>query len=228
MKLNDAARELIGDGTDATLVTLNPDGSPQVDRRLGGAGIHARRRRARLGAPRRVPEDPQRPPRPAGGRHDPVHQAPRCSRRRTWRSPARPASSRAARPSCSRSWPRRCSAATSTSRRRMRRRDCSPASGSTRSAASAPGRPDARSGCNTFQFVPSCLACVAGSCSSSPCWRPSPASSAPPASAEGTPIGNLGDTLRVEFKGIVADVTVHDCCPSILRRSGYAATGSPR
>src|ERR1700730_5107021 len=30
MKLNDAARELIGSGTDATLVTLNPDGSPQV------------------------------------------------------------------------------------------------------------------------------------------------------------------------------------------------------
>ncbi|MDT7793572.1 MAG: hypothetical protein QOD59_3008 [Mycobacterium sp.] len=30
MKLNDAARALIGDGTDATLVTLNPDGSPQV------------------------------------------------------------------------------------------------------------------------------------------------------------------------------------------------------
>ena len=30
MKLNDAARELIGPATDATLVTLNPDGSPQV------------------------------------------------------------------------------------------------------------------------------------------------------------------------------------------------------
>ena len=30
MKLNDAARELIGEGTDATLVTLNPDGSPQA------------------------------------------------------------------------------------------------------------------------------------------------------------------------------------------------------
>src|ERR1700754_865393 len=30
MKLNDAARALIGEGTDATLVTLNPDGSPQV------------------------------------------------------------------------------------------------------------------------------------------------------------------------------------------------------
>ena len=37
---------------------------------------------------------------------------------------------------------------------------------------------------------------------------------APPASAEGTPIGSLGDTLRVEFKGIVADVTVHDVLPS--------------
>jgi PPOX class probable F420-dependent enzyme len=30
MTLNDAAREFIGNGVDATLVTLNPDGSPQV------------------------------------------------------------------------------------------------------------------------------------------------------------------------------------------------------
>src|ERR1700748_3993617 len=30
MRLNDAARDLIGKGTDATLVTINPDGSPQV------------------------------------------------------------------------------------------------------------------------------------------------------------------------------------------------------
>jgi PPOX class probable F420-dependent enzyme len=30
MKLDDSARALIGSGTDATLVTLNPDGSPQV------------------------------------------------------------------------------------------------------------------------------------------------------------------------------------------------------
>ena len=30
MKLDDAARELIGSGADATLVTINPDGSPQV------------------------------------------------------------------------------------------------------------------------------------------------------------------------------------------------------
>ena len=30
MRLNDAAHAIIGDGTDATLVTLNSDGSPQV------------------------------------------------------------------------------------------------------------------------------------------------------------------------------------------------------
>ncbi|MCV7413462.1 oxidoreductase [Mycobacterium florentinum] len=30
MDLNDAARNLIGKGADATLVTINPDGSPQV------------------------------------------------------------------------------------------------------------------------------------------------------------------------------------------------------
>jgi len=30
MKLNYAARDLIGKGSDATLVTLNPDGSPQI------------------------------------------------------------------------------------------------------------------------------------------------------------------------------------------------------
>jgi PPOX class probable F420-dependent enzyme len=30
MKLNESARKLIGNGVDATLVTLNPDGSPQV------------------------------------------------------------------------------------------------------------------------------------------------------------------------------------------------------
>ncbi|GAC1402799.1 MAG: hypothetical protein NVS4B6_27990 [Mycobacterium sp.] len=30
MKLDEDARELIGEGTDATLVTINPDGSPQL------------------------------------------------------------------------------------------------------------------------------------------------------------------------------------------------------
>ena len=56
---------------------------------------------------------------------------------------------------------------------------------------------------------------------------------APPASAEGTPIGNLNDTLRVNFKGIVADVTVHDVVPSRsaasgLRRERIAAVDQPR
>jgi hypothetical protein len=50
---------------------------------------------------------------------------------------------------------------------------------------------------------------------------------APAAAAEVTPIGNLGDTLRVEFKGIVADVTVHDVLPTDPP-AGYTPTGSPR
>ncbi len=41
------------------------------------------------------------------------------------------------------------------------------------------------------------------------------------------PIGNIGDTLRVEFKGIVADVTVHDVIPT-EPPPGYIPTGSPR
>jgi len=50
---------------------------------------------------------------------------------------------------------------------------------------------------------------------------------APEAAAEVNPIGNLGDTLRVEFKGIVADVTVHDVVPTDAP-PGYTPTGSPR
>ena len=50
---------------------------------------------------------------------------------------------------------------------------------------------------------------------------------APQASAEVNPIGNLGETLRVEFKGIVADVTVHDVLPTDPP-PGYTPTGSPR
>jgi hypothetical protein len=50
---------------------------------------------------------------------------------------------------------------------------------------------------------------------------------APHAAAEVNPIGNLGDTLRVEFKGIVADVTVHDVVPTDAP-PGYTPTGSPR
>ena len=51
---------------------------------------------------------------------------------------------------------------------------------------------------------------------------------ASPASAEGSPIGNIGDTLRVNFKGIVADVTVHDVLPVDPPPPGYTANGSPR
>jgi hypothetical protein len=50
---------------------------------------------------------------------------------------------------------------------------------------------------------------------------------ASPARAEGVPIGNLGQTLRVEFKGIVADVTVRDVVPTDPP-PGYSPNGSPR
>lgn len=50
---------------------------------------------------------------------------------------------------------------------------------------------------------------------------------APPATADLIPIGNLNQTLRVEFKGLVADVTVHDVLPT-PPPPGYIPTGSPR
>jgi len=37
---------------------------------------------------------------------------------------------------------------------------------------------------------------------------------APPAGAALIPIGRLGETLRVDFDGLVADVSVHDIVPS--------------
>ena len=49
---------------------------------------------------------------------------------------------------------------------------------------------------------------------------------APPAAAEAQ-IGNLGDTLHVNFDGIVADVTVHDVVPSDVP-PGWTWSGSPR
>jgi hypothetical protein len=49
----------------------------------------------------------------------------------------------------------------------------------------------------------------------------------PTASTGGdAPIGNLGDTLRVESNGIVADVTVRDVLPTDPP-PGYTPTGSP-
>ncbi|MCW2691013.1 MAG: hypothetical protein JWR37_5903 [Mycobacterium sp.] len=50
---------------------------------------------------------------------------------------------------------------------------------------------------------------------------------APHALAGDAPIGRLGDTLRVEFNGIIADVTVHDVLPSDIP-PGWTWNGSPR
>jgi hypothetical protein len=54
-----------------------------------------------------------------------------------------------------------------------------------------------------------------------------PIAAAPPAAAPETPIGNLGDTLRVNYKGIVADVSVRDVVPTDAP-PGYTPNGSPR
>jgi hypothetical protein len=50
---------------------------------------------------------------------------------------------------------------------------------------------------------------------------------APPATAADTPIGNLGETLRVQFQDFVADVTVHDVLP-VPVPPGWGWNGSPR
>ena len=105
MKLNDAARDLIGDGTDATLVTLNADGSPQVTvvwMALESTPDGDELVSAHLTQYQKT-RNIRRDPRVAVtilalGR--------RGSRRPTWRSPERPALKRAARPRFSRSWPR--------------------------------------------------------------------------------------------------------------------------
>jgi hypothetical protein len=47
------------------------------------------------------------------------------------------------------------------------------------------------------------------------------------AAADETPIGQIGETLRVNFDGIVADVTVHDVLPSEVP-PGWGWNGSPR
>ena len=50
---------------------------------------------------------------------------------------------------------------------------------------------------------------------------------APPAAAYDAPIGNIGDTLRVQFEDIIADVTVHDVLASDVP-PGWGWNGSPR
>nr|WP_280831015.1 hypothetical protein [Mycolicibacterium frederiksbergense] len=47
------------------------------------------------------------------------------------------------------------------------------------------------------------------------------------AASEGTPIGRIGETLRVEDNGIVADVTVHDVLASDVP-PGWGWNGTPR
>lgn len=47
------------------------------------------------------------------------------------------------------------------------------------------------------------------------------------AAADETPIGRIGETLRVDFDGIVADVTVHDVLASEVP-PGWGWNGSPR
>jgi Domain of unknown function (DUF1942) len=50
---------------------------------------------------------------------------------------------------------------------------------------------------------------------------------APPVASAEAPIGNLGDTLRVNYGGIIADVTVRDVLPTDPP-PGYVPNGSPR
>jgi hypothetical protein len=47
------------------------------------------------------------------------------------------------------------------------------------------------------------------------------------AAVDGAPIGRIGETLRVDFDGIVADVTVHDVLASEVP-PGWGWNGSPR
>lgn len=47
------------------------------------------------------------------------------------------------------------------------------------------------------------------------------------AAADATPIGRIGETLRVDFNGITADVTVHDVLASEVP-PGWGWNGSPR
>ena len=142
MKLDDSARALIGSGADATLVTLNPDGSPQVSVvwvALQSTPDGDELVSAHLADYKKL-RNVRRDPRVAAtilAAKSPGQQTPYLA------IPAQRASSRAALRSYSRNWPRRCSAQTSTSPRPTRRRATSPASGSTRWAASVPGRPDA-------------------------------------------------------------------------------------
>jgi hypothetical protein len=49
---------------------------------------------------------------------------------------------------------------------------------------------------------------------------------APPAAAYDAPIGNVGDTLRVQFADVIADVTVHDVLPAPDYPPGWGCNGT--
>ena len=157
MKLNDAARELIGDGTDATLVTLNADGSPQVTvvwMALESTPDGDELVSAHLTEYQKT-RNIRRDPRVAvtilatrqAGQQTPYLAITGTARIEEGGAPAL----------LKKLAKVMLGSATSTSHRRMRRKVCSPGSESRRWAAWALGRPDGQRGCNTFQFVPSCV-----------------------------------------------------------------------
>ena len=105
MRLDDSARAFIGKGADATLVTINPDGSPQVS--LVWVALQSTPDGDELVSAHLSEYQKTR-----NIRRDPrvaltiVSKATRDSRPRTCPSRGRRGSSRAARPNCSPSWPR--------------------------------------------------------------------------------------------------------------------------
>ena len=133
MELDDSARAMIGSGADATLVTINPDGSPQVSLvwvALQSTPDGDELVSAHLSEYQKT-RNIRRDPRVAltiVSKHHPGQQTPYL------RSSGPRASSRAGHPNCSPNWPRSCSAPASTSPHRTRRQACSPGSASTRSA----------------------------------------------------------------------------------------------
>src|SRR4029077_3596183 len=174
MKLNDAARDLIGDGTDATLVTLNADGSPQVTvvwmalestpdgDELVSAPLTEYQK------PRNIRRDPRVAVTILSTKHS-GQQTPYLAITGTARiaeggAPALLKKLAKTMLGSDEHFPPPNAPEGLLTRVRIEK-----------GGGSDPWASRRRSGCNTFQFVPSFLACAAGSWSWSPCWRPWPA-----------------------------------------------------